>query len=420
MRHRLSNTLLLGIAYAMTKRKFSEVSVCEWGTEEVSEWLLECEVLPSDTRPAVAAQAQTHEVDGEVLTSLTEAELGARCVWLGEGGANSEVARAHAGANKPARTEAVLGVDKFGTRRKLHHRIQALKGGGPTALPAKPVVYIPVAVSATPPPALPALAAPPPAGGRTTPPLLQASLAAMRKEVANRQAGTHAFTTVRLCPWALFSADLLTAPPTPCRLRISQSNQSNHHPSAAAVAGPSAAAAAAAPSESLSLAFQAAHTPRLALDSKLVDAQLNSEATCVGSLSWSARKMLELLRSEQHWAPPALRDARLAELSKLSQKCVLPGMSVVVVGTTGAGKSTLLNALLGEKDILPTNGMRACTAALIELSYNSIDQGERYLAEVEFISKEEWAQEEEALFEDLTQQDGRAILGVSDPNAHAG
>ena len=38
-------------------------------------------------------------------------------------------------------------------------------------------------------------------------------------------------------------------------------------------------------------------------------------------------------------------------------------------GTTGAGKSSMLNALLGEENILPTNGMRACTASVIEISH---------------------------------------------------
>lgn len=52
-----------------------------------------------------------------------------------------------------------------------------------------------------------------------------------------------------------------------------------------------------------------------------------------------------------------------------------------------AGKSTLLNALLGEEDILPTNNMRACTAAVVVLSYRP----ERvYHAEVDLMSREEW------------------------------
>lgn len=35
----------------------------------------------------------------------------------------------------------------------------------------------------------------------------------------------------------------------------------------------------------------------------------------------------------------------------------------------GAGKSSTINALLGEEDIVPTNGMRACTACVVELSH---------------------------------------------------
>ncbi|KAH8074160.1 hypothetical protein JL720_10714 [Aureococcus anophagefferens] len=89
-------------------------------------------------------------------------------------------------------------------------------------------------------------------------------------------------------------------------------------------------------------------------------------------------------------------------------------MSCVVCGTTGAGKSTLLNALLGESEVLPTNGMRACTAVLIELRYlddaASPGDGSTYVGEAEFLTRAEWDKEEEALFEELTTQDGRAIL----------
>jgi hypothetical protein len=47
-----------------------------------------------------------------------------------------------------------------------------------------------------------------------------------------------------------------------------------------------------------------------------------------------------------------------------------PLVHTVVLGDTGAGKSSLLNALLSERRLLPTNGMRACTAAIVELSFN--------------------------------------------------
>ncbi|KAH8048053.1 hypothetical protein JL720_15915 [Aureococcus anophagefferens] len=117
-------------------------------------------------------------------------------------------------------------------------------------------------------------------------------------------------------------------------------------------------------------------------------------------------------------APPTLT----AELRTLAATAkALPRMSCVVCGTTGAGKSTLLNALLGESEVLPTNGMRS-TAVLIELRYlddaASPGDGSTYVGEAEFLTRAEWDKEEEALFEELTTQDGRAILNVSDPNAH--
>ena len=60
--------------------------------------------------------------------------------------------------------------------------------------------------------------------------------------------------------------------------------------------------------------------------------------------------------------------------------------TIVVIGNTGAGKSTLLNAILGEIDVLPTNAMRACTAAIIEIEYNYGNpmEEDRYEAIIEF------------------------------------
>ena len=136
-------------------------------------------------------------------------------------------------------------------------------------------------------------------------------------------------------------------------------------------------------------------------------------------------------------------------------------MSVVVVGNTGAGKSTLINSLLGEANVLPTNGMRACTAVLIHMSYPKPEkEGDAptrqrhhhgsgggaaaaaaaayslygpaahadpqstpassthvYNGAVSFVSKKEWELELGDLMDDLTQQDGKAILSVADPKA---
>lgn len=75
---------------------------------------------------------------------------------------------------------------------------------------------------------------------------------------------------------------------------------------------------------------------------------------------------------------------------------------VGVVGNTGAGKSSVINAILGEENLVPTSGMRACTAVVTELCYNfSEDENEKYRAEVHFISKDEWLQELKILFADI-------------------
>lgn len=87
-----------------------------------------------------------------------------------------------------------------------------------------------------------------------------------------------------------------------------------------------------------------------------------------------------------------------AEVKQLERRCTLPGMSVVVVGNTGAGKSTLLNALIGERSALPTNGMRACTAVLAELSWGEEDG---YVGEVEFLSREVSSSQSSSLMQTL-------------------
>lgn len=72
----------------------------------------------------------------------------------------------------------------------------------------------------------------------------------------------------------------------------------------------------------------------------------------------------------------------IAELQKFT---LLPDTIIAVVGDTGAGKSSLLNALLDHFDILPTSGMQACTAAVVEINSNMKD--DLYRAEIEFLSE---------------------------------
>ena len=67
--------------------------------------------------------------------------------------------------------------------------------------------------------------------------------------------------------------------------------------------------------------------------------------------------------------------------------------------------------------------MRACTAALVELSFLAPSEqhgDEPYAGEVEFISEEEWEKELDHLFADLVQQDGRAVLHVPEDRPNYG
>nr|XP_020444685.1 nuclear GTPase SLIP-GC-like isoform X2 [Monopterus albus] len=69
---------------------------------------------------------------------------------------------------------------------------------------------------------------------------------------------------------------------------------------------------------------------------------------------------------------------------------------VGVFGRSGAGKSSLINAIIGEKDLLPTGDVSACTSVMIKVETNMDNQ--EYEAEIEFITKEEWKDELQPLY----------------------
>uniref|UniRef100_A0A8C9XUI4 Dynamin N-terminal domain-containing protein n=2 Tax=Sander lucioperca TaxID=283035 RepID=A0A8C9XUI4_SANLU len=64
---------------------------------------------------------------------------------------------------------------------------------------------------------------------------------------------------------------------------------------------------------------------------------------------------------------------------------------VGVFGRTGAGKSSLINAVIGEKNLLPTGDVSACTSVMIKVEANK--QNKTYQADIEFIPNEEWKDE---------------------------
>lgn len=56
---------------------------------------------------------------------------------------------------------------------------------------------------------------------------------------------------------------------------------------------------------------------------------------------------------------------------------------VGIFGRTGAGKSSLINAIIGEKNFLPTGIIYACTSVMIKVEANM--ETSQYEAEIEFI-----------------------------------
>ncbi|XP_041822832.1 nuclear GTPase SLIP-GC-like [Melanotaenia boesemani] len=64
---------------------------------------------------------------------------------------------------------------------------------------------------------------------------------------------------------------------------------------------------------------------------------------------------------------------------------------VGVFGRTGAGKSSLINAVIGEKKLLPTGSVCACTSVMIKVEANR--HNHKYEAGIEFITAEEWKDE---------------------------
>jgi len=87
-----------------------------------------------------------------------------------------------------------------------------------------------------------------------------------------------------------------------------------------------------------------------------------------------------------------------------------------------------LNALLDEASVLPTSGSRGCTAAVVELRFNSelLEQKNRnddevpvYRGIVEFITLDEWRAELKILVEECSTQENKVFIIEPDPQTAA-
>ncbi|GFF68332.1 hypothetical protein IFM62136_07245 [Aspergillus lentulus] len=116
----------------------------------------------------------------------------------------------------------------------------------------------------------------------------------------------------------------------------------------------------------------------------------------------------------------AVEDASqwLQAIEKVQSQAAQPKTIVGVVGNTGTGKSSIINAMLDEERLVPTNCMRACTAVVTEISYNSSD--DPYRADIEFITREDWEKELRVLFHDLFDGSGNVSREASNEESEAG
>ncbi|GJC86751.1 nuclear GTPase SLIP-GC [Colletotrichum liriopes] len=108
-------------------------------------------------------------------------------------------------------------------------------------------------------------------------------------------------------------------------------------------------------------------------------------------------------------------------IDKLRGEYRMPRFVIGVLGDTGSGKSSLINAVLDEERVVPTNCMRACTAVITEISWNSSeDPTKKYRAEIEFITQAEWTTEVIDLHRDILDLNGNLSSDIRNADSDAG
>ncbi|TQN71730.1 Nuclear GTPase SLIP-GC [Colletotrichum shisoi] len=118
------------------------------------------------------------------------------------------------------------------------------------------------------------------------------------------------------------------------------------------------------------------------------------------------------LKRAQNWSK---------SIEKLRAEYKIPRFVIGVLGDTGSGKSSLINAVLDEERVVPTNCMRACTAVITEISWNTNeDSAKKYRAEIEFITQAEWTTEVIALHRDILDLNGNLSPDIRNIDSDAG
>ncbi|TVY91113.1 Nuclear GTPase SLIP-GC [Lachnellula willkommii] len=137
----------------------------------------------------------------------------------------------------------------------------------------------------------------------------------------------------------------------------------------------------------------------------------------------SSQAFLEALKKPLEANIGQLEDVKhwVAQISNLQEHKVDTPTIIGVVGNTGAGKSSVINAMLDEERLVPTNCMRACTAVVTEISYNSSeDPSAKYLGEIEFIEPADWEKDLKLSLAELKDDNGGISREVYNADSEAG
>jgi hypothetical protein len=77
--------------------------------------------------------------------------------------------------------------------------------------------------------------------------------------------------------------------------------------------------------------------------------------------------------------------------------------------------------MLEEERLVPTNCMRACTAVVTEMSWNSSDdENAKYRADIEFIKASDWEKDLRVSLNELIDANGEVSRECSNPESEAG
>lgn len=117
-------------------------------------------------------------------------------------------------------------------------------------------------------------------------------------------------------------------------------------------------------------------------------------------LGWIDQDGVSVLKPDQlklatYWREELKASQRMLEIK--------PELPIAFLGPSQQGKSSLINAILGENILAVGGAIGACTSVITSVHYS---ENERFLAEINFISLDDWRAELTAMNAALSNQLG--------------